>query len=253
MITYNGFVDYCKDERGLDDTEIALMLFLIEKDYGSFQQALAAMDISTTNGREEDEEGMDEILNYYEPDYYDSNFYKVGGSYWYIFDDEDEAKETAIELAKSVLPDMSFEAVESYVDSDWFQSEQEESFENYVRDMSDDEVVQECLDKDLIDDSAFEEDEDGNPDYDNCNIPQYQLQDMLIESYVDDAGDPVEWYKDNFGYDGFQEAVSYHNLIDWDAAAEGIVEQDGVEAWIGHDDYEHRYNFDGIEYLIYKD
>ena len=41
MISYNEFVDYLRDE-GMDDTECALAMYLIEQDYGDSMSALEA-------------------------------------------------------------------------------------------------------------------------------------------------------------------------------------------------------------------
>ncbi len=262
---FNEFVDYLIDERGLSDTEIALVLFLIEEDYGELYDALSDHGYVDGGDREENREAMEDLADYYDPESIGRGNYRVAGKYYYIFDDEDEAEEAAIDVALTALPDDFYYngwMPSIGIDVDWFRDQMYGSYEEYaeyelLRESSDqfeNGLVAECYDLGLIDDTDFEEDEDGDPDYEQCNVPDYQLAEMYADHMCDQYADPTEWYKDNFGDAEFREVVEQKNLIDWREAARFEVNEDGIEFWLGRSDhYQHDYNYDGINYMIFKE
>lgn len=265
MITYDDFVNYGRDSMALSDDAIALAMFLIEEDYGDLYEALSEHGYVEGSPADEDAEVLYDIWNEYEPEDYGRNEYKVGSRYYYIFDDEDDARKAAIDLALTILPDQFADGgwiPDVGIDKDWFADAMKESYESYAEDISNEgdgtfenRLVSECFEAGLIDDTDFEEDEDGEPDYMSCIVPEYDLVDRLSDHLCEDYGDdPIQWYKDNFGDDSFAEVVEYHNLIDWDEVAADVVDTDGVEPWLArYDGYGHDFNFDGIDYNIYRE
>ena len=263
MITYDDFVNYGRDELALSDDAIALAMFLIEEDYGDLYEALSAHGYVEGSPDDEDEEVLIDTWNEYEPEDFGRNEYKVGSRYYYIFDDEDDARKAAIDMALTVIPDQIADGwiPDTGIDVDWFADAMKENYENYAEDISnisdatfENRLVAECFEAGLIDDTDFDEDEDGDPDYMSCTVPEYELVDRLSDHLCDAYDDPIEWYRFDFGDEQFSEVLEYHNLIDFDEVADDMVDNDGIEAWLAkYDGYGHDFNFDGIDYMIYRE
>ena len=75
-----------------------------------------------------------------------------------------------------------------------------------------------------------------------------ETEDEFLEHLIDNAGDPVEYFKDNFGEKEFSEMVKQNNLIDSNALIEGAKNADGrgdISSWDG---IENEYG----DYYIYR-
>ena len=265
MITYNEFIDYLRDTELLDDIEIALVMFRIEEDYGSYLEALEA------NGYEEIdpdtyEDAMSNTYNDYSIDHFRGGNYQCGNRYYYIFDDYDEAEEAAKEYVKDIIDDIGYSSIngwEDYVDEDPFEDAMRESYESYAEDIEsegsrfyENRLVEECYDNGLIDDDDFELDEDGDPDYTQCTRDSYELQEMLADYLTNNSGysSASQWYMDNFGDESFEYFVENNDAIDKDAIAEYCVDTDGVaHSLAGYDGEENEFEFEGTTYYIYRE
>lgn len=202
----------------------------------------------------------DEISNEYGHVYYTDE-----GEYW--VGDYDEARADAIESSKNLLDDLGLdsfsewaqnEVIENFAKSDWFQDAMEESNRFYAEDIASEDdwefgnrLVQECYEEGLITDEDFGVGEDGEPDHTNCLVDKEDLIERRADAMNED--DPIEWYRMNFGDNEFNEVVKKNGLIDWDAAAEWSVDQDGpANNLASYDGKENTQEYDGETYFIYR-
>lgn len=273
MFTYDEFCDRLRAENDSTDTELALMLYCIEDEYGrnslgepDFEAALEAEGYEA-----DDEEGTldDALANVANTFYVDNDYkehYSCNGFDCMIFDDYDLAEEVAKQYVVDIIDDIGYSSIngwEDYVDEDIFEDAMRESNEFYCEDIASESsptyesrLVEECYDNGLIDDDDFETDEDGEPDYENCLIDEGELKERLAEYMTENSGYRYasQWYMDNFGEENFNEFVKRNNAVDIDELAEYVVRTDGVAKFFaGYDGEEREYEFDGTTYYIYRD
>ena len=174
---------------------------------------------------------------------YDDDILETEDGEEYLVLDEYDATERARDAVILSLEELgitsfteSFQewAFANAVDEDWFSDAMRESYEAYVEDIEnesdstyDNRLIQEMYDEGIIDDDDFDVDEDGEIDY---TIFQGDLEDAkerYIDHLCDGWNDPIEWYRDNFGDESFNEVVVNHNLLDSDAIADQAIEWDG--------------------------
>lgn len=271
MISYNEFTDYLLEEKGMSDLEVALAMFCMEEEYGSYLNALEA------NGYEEAdratyEDAMDETANEFEvrrASYNSFNYpyYECNGNEYLVYDDESEAYSAAVESVTDLIDDTGFTSIlgwEDYVEDGWFKEAMMEMEESYAEDIElegdntyDNRLVQECYDNGLIDDDDFELDEDGEIDYTQCTVDTYELVDRLANYLYDDNisyyKSAAEWYRSDFGDKDFETVVKEHDLIDRQKISEYVVKEDGIgHILASYDGEDNDYEFDGIKYYIYR-
>ena len=108
----------------------------------------------------------------------------------------------------------------------------------------DNRLIEELHDRHILDDGDFEEGEDGEPDF--RNLKDYVDIDLYKEEYVDllveDAGDPVDYCGDSFGWEWVTEMATQNDLIDLDEVVEQCIYEDGVAHFIAR--------YDGNEYEL---
>lgn len=272
MFTYDEFVDRLRAENDSDDTELALMLFCIEDEYGTndlgqpdFEAALEAEGYD-----EDDPESLDEALvNVANTFYINSNgisgYMECNGSDYYIFDDYDDAEETAKQEVIELIDDIGYTSIngwEDYVDEDIFEQAMQEYNESYCDDIASEgsliyssRLVEECYDAGLIDDDDFETDEDGDPNYEECLVDEYDLKEKLAEYLTENSGYSYasQWYMANCGEEDFNKFVERNNAINQDEIAEYVVRSDGAANTLArYDGQENTFEFDGTTYYIYK-
>jgi hypothetical protein len=132
-------------------------------------------------------------------------------------------------VSEQIKDDIEYEGItffrgwKQYIDEDWFENALLESEENYVEDIASE------------GDRLSEEMEDAGVD----------STEDFIEYLIDRAGDPVEWYKVEFGEDSFSKAVSQNNLIDEDAFVEYCISADGRGHFLS--------GYDGVEIELADD
>ena len=137
------------------------------------------------------------------------------------------------------------------LDNDWFEEAVKESMEYYVEDIEDEassmgydnRLIEEMHDHQVLDDDDFEEDEDGMPNLRELkeDIDIDDKKEEFIDLLVENAGHPVEYCADNFGWDWVSKAATENNLIDMDEVVEQCIYEDGVAHFIA------RYDGDEIE------
>ena len=261
MISYDEFVDYLRDN-GMSDTECALAMYLIEKDYGDYLSALEAFGYEEAD-RETYEDAIRDLYNSYEVTRNFGDYYECGSLEYYVFDDYDEAYEAAKNEVINLIDDVGVTSIngwENYIDSDWFEDAMKEYYESYCYDIEnegssiyDNRLIEECYDAGVIDDDDFEIDDDGDPDYTQCTVESWDLVERLTDHLCGTYSDPVEWYSDNLGSDALSEVVKQYNLYDEDAIAEYCVDADGIgHTLASYDGNDIEYEFEGITYYMYR-
>ena len=193
---------------------------------------------------------------------YDDTVFEVNGEEYRVLDDA-EADEAVVNDIENIIDDMGLEAftpamkdwiVSNAIDnSEWFDEALEEDMNNYVDYMSDDEVVENAIDYNVIDeDDAYVEDEDGNQEI-NPDLDIEDLGEKLVEELVSREPDAYEWYVDNFGEDSVRDLIKegtltldYQAIVDevisWDGRGNSLAYYDGDEIELDNGLYAYRLN-----------
>lgn len=181
---------------------------------------------------------------------YDSNSFETEDGEEYLVLDEDEAHKYAKEDIEVVYDDLGMESftktfqewiLNNAVKKDWFEDALEEYQRSYIDDIEYEDdysygnrLVQEMVDADILSDDDFEKDADGNVDYaspkDSTDMDS--KKEDFIEYLVEQAGDPIQWYRDMVGDKDFAETVKENGLIDLDAVEDEAISLDGVAHFI---------------------
>ena len=168
---------------------------------------------------------------------YDDTVFEVNGEEYLVLDD-DEADEAVVDDIENIIDDMGLEAftdsmqdwiVGNAIDNaEWFDEALEEDMNFYVDDMSDDEVVENAIDYNIIDeDGAYVEDEDGNQEI-NPGLYIEDLGEKLVQALIDEQDDAYEWYVYNFGENSVRDLIKEGVLtLDYQAIADEVIRWDG--------------------------
>ena len=76
-----------------------------------------------------------------------------------------------------------------------------------------------------------------------------ETEEEFLDYLVKDAGDPIEWFKDMFGMEEFNNTCEEYDLIDWEAVIEEAIAVDGCGHFIATYDGEEN---EMDEYFIYR-
>lgn len=156
------------------------------------------------------------------------------GREYSVFESYDDAHNAAVDLAKDILMTdyldythlKKFIDIKSCIDQDWFDEALREVYESYVSD-----IAEEYVDDDM---TRLQQEME---EHDCCDEDEY------IDYLVEQAGDSIEWYIDQFGENDFIITVTENNLIDFNKTAELCVDCDGVGNFIAsYDGEEIEYN-----------
>lgn len=175
-----------------------------------------------------------EIFNTYE-----NEFETPEGDYLVVT--EDEARELAEDDIRNLFDELGLESFTPYfrdwiimnaLDTDWFEEAVRESYEAYVDDIKYEEgrFEEEILDAGII----SEEDIENGYDEDEAS-------EKYVEYLVENAGDPVDYCGDSFGWDWVSEMADTHDLFNMDEIVEQCIQEDGIAHFIA------RYDGDEIE------
>lgn len=168
---------------------------------------------------------------------YDDTVFEVNGEEYLVLDDS-EADEAVVNDIENLIDDMGLEAftdsmqdwiVGNAIDnSEWFDEALEEDMNYYVDDLSDDEVVENAIDYNVIDeDDAYVEDEDGNEEI-NPDLDIEDLGEKLVQELIDEQDDAYTWYVDNFGEKSVRDLIKGGTLtLDYQAIADEVIRWDG--------------------------
>ena len=194
------------------------------------------------------------------------NRYGVNGNEYLVCTD-DEADEEFRQLEESLIDELGLESfsewfqtwiLDNAIDKSWFDSALEEDADYLAEEYLDESssiyanrLVEECYDNDLIGDEDFEVGEDGEPDYEQCTVDEYDLQDKFKTWYVEQE-DAVDWFRNNFGEEQFRDVVKEHNLLDVDTIIDELKSTDGRGgALASYDGNENEVDYNGETYYIY--
>ena len=176
---------------------------------------------------------------------YGDNCFDVDGDEYLVLT-EDEAYEYAKDDIKAVWDDLGIESftesfrdwiMDNAVDSEWFEDWIHEDMEAYVDDIASEDsdefknrLIEEMYDAKILTDADFE---NGRL---NSNVDFDAKREEFIDHLVGNAGDPVEYFRLNFGDDEFSKIVTENNLVDIDTVAEQCIDVDGVAHFIARYD-----------------
>jgi len=172
-------------------------------------------------------------MSLYEDD--DNNQFAVGSE-----EDVNEAGYMHIEglvddIGWSGFSDWVWEYIkENFVDESHFEDLLRDDMQYYIDEMRE----EEAYDPDKYEDRLEEE----------MNEHGYDDEDEFKESLVDDHGNPIEWYIDNYGDSGFNEIASEH--VDEANAIKWVQEQDG-DSFVAGNEVEW-VTVDGVEYGVMR-
>ena len=154
----------------------------------------------------------------------------------YIVLTEEEAYDAAEESIKDTIEECGIESfsecfqewiLDTCVDKEWFDGYLEEYYLDYINDIRDEEASYEEY-KSRLDE---EMDEAG-----------VETEEEFLDYLIEDAGNSIDWYIDNFGYEEFKSVCEECDLIDWDSVIEEVISEDGVANSIA--------TYDGKEYEV---
>lgn len=194
----------------------------------------------------------------------DGNRYEVGKDSWLVCTDseaDNEAKESVISLLDDVGIGAFNVNLSDIVNEDWFAEALQESYQSYAYEIKDEtdhtygnRLVQEMYDKGILSDEDFKEDEEGNIDYSEPKIDIEDKIEEFVDGMVKDAGDPVYWYKDNFGEEAFNRAVKEMGLVNENKLAQEVIDIDGRGHILNrYDGNEYEVEVNGVTYYLYED
>ena len=174
---------------------------------------------------------------------YDYEFETPEGDYLVV--DEDEAEQLARDDIENFIDELGIEGFSegfkqwienNALDTDWFKDAVTESIEAYADDIenessSDDRfenrLEEEMYEAGIIDD----EDLENGYDFDSSRFD-------FIERLVNNAGDPIDYCRDNFGSDWVSPVAKENNLYDIDEIVDEAINWDGVAHFISRYDGE---------------
>jgi hypothetical protein len=201
-----------------------------------------------------DTEGI--TLNRYGYDYVEIEEY---GEDYYVFDNEEDAEQAAKDDIISLFDDIGAEGfnldMDEYVDTDWFWEALKETQEDYLYNMSPEELFETAYDNGFLDESDFDTDEDGDIDFSSCNRDCDDVAERMLEDWEEahDEADAVQDYIDYFGREDFNYVVKEYNLVDVEKLAQDCVDIDGRGHFISrYDGEEHEAYFDDTWFYVYR-
>lgn len=173
-------------------------------------------------------------------DGYNDTVFETDDGEEYLVVNEDEAREEVIRDVESLIDDLGINAFtpefqEWILDnaagnSEWFDEALRESEESYAYDIESESgsgnyanrLVEECVEAGIISEEDLTETDDGL-DY----TGEKDLKEEYADYLVDQAGNPLEWFKDNFGKEEFGKAARDYANLDIEAIADEVIDQDG--------------------------
>lgn len=173
----------------------------------------------------------------------------------YLVVDEYEAETLAREDIENLYDELGLESftpdfrdwiIMNALDTEWFADSLRESYGFYTEDIEyeassmgyDNRLIEEMHDHQVLSDDDFEVGEDGEPDFrelkDEVDIDS--LKEEFIDLLVENAGDPIEYYADNFGWNEVAEMAKIHGLINMNEVVDECISVDGIAHFIARYD-----------------
>ena len=167
---------------------------------------------------------------------YDNRVFENEEAGEYIVLTEEEAYDTAEEDIRNSIEECGIESfsecyqewiLDTCVDKEWFDEYLEEYYTYYIDDIRDEEANYEEYETRLDE----EMDEAG-----------VETEEEFLDYLIEDAGNSIDWYIDNFGYEEFKSVCEECDLIDWDSVINEVISEDGFANSIA--------TYDGKEYEV---
>ena len=213
-------------------------------------------DNSDKSGKEWDEvalielreyEGDDSIVNLDHP-HMDKGFEaenKSRSSIWYVFENESDAKDYAIERVKEDLEnepeifnqDWLLGQIDKEQAEKWFRSAYDEWNNSYAYDIKSEKATgyTNRLAEEMYERGIITEEQAQDEDFD-LDSKVYDFVEDMTQGMIDEGNGGYDHYKDNFGDDQAKKVIFDNNLIDIDEASENAVDEDGIAHFIGRYD-----------------
>ena len=254
-------------ELDLSDNEIALVKFMYENGDVTEEDIFDIGEDEEFNIENIDTYELNESIDEYGDaitDYTSGTNVSYNGEDWYVFSDYDDAVKGATNDVLMYLDDVGIDGINldmaQYVDEEWFEDAERESFESYCYDIAtegdntyDNRLVQECYEEDLIDDDDFEIGEDGEPNFEECKLDTDELVERYVDYHMSGITDFIQEFIWNVGKDEFNSVIKKYGLVDFDELAADIVEIDGpANSLARYDGNENEVELDGNTYYLYR-
>lgn len=162
---------------------------------------------------------------------YNDVFETEDGEEYFVVTDA-EAYDLAKDDIESLFDDMGLDSFtttfqqwildNAVEDGGWFSDILLEMEAGYVEDIKYEEgrLVKELIEAGIVEsEEEYHEDEEG-------------AEERYVDYLVDDSGDPVDYFRSEFGEDEFSKVVRDNNFIDMDKVVEEAIEMDGVAHFI---------------------
>ena len=190
-----------------------------------------------------------------------------GDEVWEVYSSWSDCVDEAEDRVRSLIDDLGaaeaygVDTVFDYLDSDHFDQMLRDDKEYWVYDMDTEDLIDYMERYNIIDDSDKIQDPDWEPDPDEPDeepemiYPEDLLEDKkeaLIDAMVEDEGDSIEWYRNNFGDRDLEEYVkNYPECVDIDRLVDDYT--DVTNELARYDGEEHTVRLeDGSEYYLYR-
>ena len=187
-----------------------------------------------------------------------NNYTVDGGEQEWLVLTADEAEDKTRESLEDGIAEDRYDADPSYMDDDALADLAYNEIVDWVDNWDDDEVVEYCIDNDLVDEGeiyAVDEEESIEQrrvvysDEIREDVDINDLRDKVIEDKQDEYDNPRDYFEDHWGYDWYTDEF-FRDYIDWDSWIDDVIESDGYAptlAWydgeevdlgsIGNEDY----------------
>lgn len=200
---------------------------------------------------------------------YNDNIFEYDGQKWAVYTD-DEADEAVNEDIENSIDDMGISAfsksfqqdiIDNYIDDNWFYNALRKMEKSYVYDIKnesskefEDRLIEELYENGIISDDDFELDEDGYADYMQFIGDEDDYTEEYIQLLIDEAGDPVQYYIDEFGMDSVINILNQNpRIINIDEIVDNIIRQEGRGNILNnYNGYEYEYTHKGNTYYFYR-
>lgn len=173
---------------------------------------------------------------------YDYEYETPEGDYLVV--DKHEARELAEDDIKNLFDDIGMDSfttdfrdwiIRNALETDWFEDAVRESMQYYAEDIAEesDDTYESRLVAEMVEAGCISDEDVESPDFDaNDHI------DDFVAHLTAQAGDPVDYCGDNFGWDWVSQAADKNNLINMDAVVDECIELDGIAHFISRYDGE---------------
>ena len=164
----------------------------------------------------------------------------------YFVGDEEEAREATYQDIEGLVDDLGLDAftssfkdwiIENALDEDFIDELFEDEIDNFVDNMSFDEVLERLLEIDAIEQETFDEIQEGGK-----IVDEDDYYEMLKDDYRDNFDeDRLQWVIDNLGDEWVEDSIKFAgptNALDMDTIVDECIDEDGIAHFLARYDGE---------------